>query len=42
MAKGYYAAEMSWILENNIMMNRGIQLLGGKVYKTHRMFEKQL
>ncbi|MGD2252150.1 MAG: hypothetical protein PVF70_04460 [Anaerolineales bacterium] len=42
MAKGYYAAEMSWILENNIMMNRGIRLLGGKVYKTHRMFEKSV
>ncbi len=40
--KGYQAAEMSWILENNVMMNRSIQFLGGKVYKTYRMFQKGL
>jgi GNAT superfamily N-acetyltransferase len=38
--KGYRFAEMSWILENNDMMNRAIQSLGGKVYKTYRMYEK--
>jgi len=40
--KGYKWAEMSWILENNLMMNRAIRMLGGEVYKTHRMYEKQL
>lgn len=40
--KGYRRAEMSWILENNDMMNRSIQLLGGEVYTTHRMYEKHL
>jgi GNAT superfamily N-acetyltransferase len=39
--RGYKWAEMSWILENNEMMNRSIQMLGGKVYKTYRMFEKK-
>ena len=39
--RGYRWAEMSWILENNEMMNRSIQMLGGKVYKTYRMFEKK-
>jgi GNAT superfamily N-acetyltransferase len=40
--KGYRLAEMSWILENNDMMNRAIRLLGGEVYKTYRLYEKQL
>lgn len=41
-SKGFRWAEMSWILENNDMMNRAIQMLGGKVYKTHRIYEKAL
>lgn len=40
--RGYKWAEMSWILENNDMMNRSIQMLGGEVYKTYRMFEKEV
>jgi hypothetical protein len=31
--------EMSWILENNKMMNRAARMLGGKIYKTYRMYE---
>ncbi|RMF26006.1 MAG: N-acetyltransferase [Chloroflexi bacterium] len=40
--KGYTWAEMSWILETNDMMNRAIRFLGGKVYKTYRIYEKPL
>jgi len=40
--RGYQMAEMSWILENNMMMNRGIRFMGGEVYKTYRMYEKRL
>lgn len=40
--KGIKFAEMSWILENNDMMNRGIRLMGGEVYKTYRFYEKAL
>ena len=40
--KGYKFAEMSWILENNEMMNRAIRSLGGTVYKTYRVYEKAL
>ena len=40
--KGYTFAEMSWILENNEMMNRAIRSIGGKVYKTYRLYEKPL
>lgn len=40
--KGYRMAEMSWILETNDMMNRAIRMLGGQVYKTYRMLQKEL
>lgn len=38
--KGYQRCEMSWILESNDMMNRIIERLGGKVYKTYRVYQK--
>jgi GNAT superfamily N-acetyltransferase len=40
--KGIKKVEMSWILDNNEPMNRAIQMLGGEVYKTYRMYEKNL
>ncbi|HSB89176.1 MAG TPA: hypothetical protein VLD63_04015 [Anaerolineales bacterium] len=40
--KGYENVEMSWILENNDMMNRAIRLFGGEIYKTYRVYEKTL
>jgi hypothetical protein len=39
---GFTWGEMSWILENNQEMNKAIQLMGGKVYKTYRIYEKAL
>ena len=42
MKKGYERAEMSWILEDNILMQRGCELMGGKLYKKYRIYEKQL
>lgn len=41
-AKGYYRGEMSWILENNTMMNRAAKMLGGQIYKTYRMYQMKL
>jgi hypothetical protein len=38
--RGYRDVEMSWILENNVMMNRGVQSFGGEIYKTYRVYEK--
>lgn len=38
--RGIKRAEMSWILENNEPMNRAIRMLGGRVYKTYRMYER--
>jgi len=40
--KGYRQAECSWILENNLLMQHGIEAMGGKRYKTYRIYEMQL
>lgn len=34
--------ELSWTLEDNTPVNLGIKLMGGKIYKTYRIFEKAL
>jgi GNAT superfamily N-acetyltransferase len=36
---GFGECEMSWILEDNVLMNRSIELMGGKRYKTYRLYE---
>ena len=35
-------AELSWILEDNKAMRRMIEMVGGKVYKTYRVYERAL
>ena len=40
--KGYVKGECSWILEDNLLMQRGIEAMGGKRYKTYRIHETQL
>ena len=40
--KGYVAGEASWILEDNAPMNAAMQMMGGRVYKTWRMYESPL
>ena len=35
-------AEMSWILEDNLNMNKPLVTMGAKPYKTYRIFEKSL
>ena len=37
--KGYQWAEMSWILEDNYKVIRGIETMGGKIYRTYRMYD---
>lgn len=39
-AVGYRRAEMSWILEDNEAINKGLRALGGRVYKTYRLYQK--
>jgi GNAT superfamily N-acetyltransferase len=40
--KGYQAVEMSWLLESNDMVLRSAEMLGGRCYKTYRVYEKSL
>jgi len=42
MEKGYPQGECSWILENNLLMQHGIEAMGGKRYKTYRIYETKL
>jgi GNAT superfamily N-acetyltransferase len=41
-ALGYRGAEFSWILEDNQMANRAGQAMGGRRYKTYRIYEMSL
>jgi GNAT superfamily N-acetyltransferase len=36
---GYGDCEMSWILEDNILMNRALEVMGAKRYKTYRIYD---
>ncbi len=38
----YHEIEMSWVLEDNLDMNKPIIRMGGKPYKRYRIFEKSL
>jgi GNAT superfamily N-acetyltransferase len=40
--RGYRAAELSWILEDNELMNRPLRQMGAKAYKKYRLYEKSL
>jgi len=40
--KGYYSGEMSWILEDNDLMLRAAKLMGGRIYKTYRIYGTKL
>lgn len=35
-------AEMSWNLEDNVLINKGLETMGAKLYKKYRLFEKAL
>ena len=39
---GMRQAELSWTLEDNSAINVAIKMMGGRVYKTYRVYEKQL
>jgi len=41
-ALGYTGAELSWTLEDNDLINRAIEKVGGRRYKTYRIYEKEL
>jgi len=39
---GFKHVEASWILEDNVAVQRLIELFGGKVYKAYRVYERSL
>jgi GNAT superfamily N-acetyltransferase len=39
---GYTGGEISWTLEDNDLVNRAIESMGGTRYKTYRLYEKGL
>ncbi|MBT7609276.1 MAG: hypothetical protein HN576_05940 [Bacteriovoracaceae bacterium] len=41
-AAGYVETEMSWILEDNLLMNKPLLAMGAKPYKTYRIYGKEL
>jgi len=38
---GVRESEASWILEDNVMMCRVLEAIGGRVYKTYRIYERK-
>jgi hypothetical protein len=41
-ARGYRGGELGWTLEDNVMINRGIERMGARKYKTYRVYEKHI
>ena len=39
--KGYEGGECSWILEDNVLMNRSLEAMGARRYKTYRICERE-
>lgn len=39
---GYTGAELSWTQEDNVLVNRTIEAVGARRYKTFRIYEKEL
>ena len=39
---GFTEGEMGWILEDNDIMNRSIEMFGGRLYRRYRLYEKPI
>jgi hypothetical protein len=37
---GYSGGEISWTLEDNALVNRAIESMGGQKYKTYRLYQR--
>src|SRR5207244_652947 len=40
--KGYKGCEVSWLLEDNDLITRSVKFWGAHLYKTYRMYEKNV
>jgi GNAT superfamily N-acetyltransferase len=41
-AQGYWQGEASWVLEDNVMMIRGAELMNGEKWKSYRLYQMPL
>jgi ribosomal protein S18 acetylase RimI-like enzyme len=41
-ARGYTGGELSWVREDNNLLNKGIKTIGGKRTKTYRVYQLKL
>jgi hypothetical protein len=41
-ARGYTGGELSWIREDNNLLNKRIEMMGGKRTKTYRVYQLKL
>ena len=39
---GFTGAELGWTLEDNTLVNRTIEAVGGRKYKIHRIYSKEI
>lgn len=42
LSRGYKTLKTSWVLETNKEMNRGLEWLGARIYRTYRIYDKLL
>lgn len=42
LARGYRSGEMSWVLEDNVLMRRPLERIGAQIGKIYRIYEKVL
>jgi hypothetical protein len=42
MSRGYQYSDAGWVLEDNFMVTRLIDLLGGRLSKTYTVYEQSL
>jgi hypothetical protein len=40
--KGTIGAEFSWVLDDNVRMRKALDRMGGRVYKTYRLYDYPL
>jgi hypothetical protein len=40
--RGYTGCEISWLLEDNELIIRSVKLWGGRLYKTYRMYDREI
>jgi hypothetical protein len=40
--RGYRGGELGWTLEDNVQINKGIERMGAKHYKTYRVYQRDL